>query len=151
MALDDTSAEKLWEVSAKVFLFNADRTKILLAHDMANDGKYYTVIGGHIEHGETPEPALRREILEETGVEFDGPLTMVETQFQEFVSDHSGEHHKIYIIYASILDESTQLTPETVEGRINELVWVPISDTFSGEVQLYGLESAITKAMELLQ
>ncbi len=41
---------------------------ILLMHRLKAGAEYYTVIGGKIEPGETPEQACLREVLEETGL-----------------------------------------------------------------------------------
>lgn len=36
----------------------------------------WSILGGHIESGEDPEAAARREILEESGLRLDGPLPL---------------------------------------------------------------------------
>ncbi len=45
-----------------------EKGKILLMHRRKAGVEYYTVIGGKIEPGETPEEACAREALEETGL-----------------------------------------------------------------------------------
>ena len=47
---------------------------VLLAH--RTDGQGWAPPGGRIEEGETPEEAARREFLEETGVDVQGPLVL---------------------------------------------------------------------------
>lgn len=44
-----------------------DEEKILLCH--SHTGGHYFLPGGHVEAGETTETALKREMIEETGVE----------------------------------------------------------------------------------
>ncbi len=52
--------------------FISDNRKILLqkrpADKLVQPGKWDTAVGGHISAGETLETALKREVLEETGV-----------------------------------------------------------------------------------
>lgn len=56
------------------FLFNADRTEVLLiqkSHPDWQNGKLNGV-GGKVEKGERPSDAMAREFQEETGVAYDG-------------------------------------------------------------------------------
>ena len=55
----------LYRVSIKALVFNENR-EILLCQE--KNGKW-DLPGGGIDHGETPQEALKREVMEEMGVE----------------------------------------------------------------------------------
>jgi len=58
---------QLFKVVTKAAVFNRDMSKVLVIYmDRNND---YGLPGGHIEEGEMIEEAMRRELLEECGVE----------------------------------------------------------------------------------
>ena len=54
-----------WPVSIKAVVFDADGA-VLLAR---NDREEWELPGGRLEFGESPEVAVHREVLEETGLE----------------------------------------------------------------------------------
>ena len=81
-------------------------------HDINKDK--YIGVGGHIEHGESPEDCVRREVREETG------LTMGAFRlrgFLTFVIDDMDEYTFLYTC-----DDFSGEQKSCSEG---ELVWVP--------------------------
>jgi len=125
----------LWEVSVKTVIFNPEKTKILMP--FYDDGTY-GAIGGHLEHGESFEDGLRREIKEETGIDFTGKLTEISTQKQEWTKPECGyQVHKIVIYYRLTLSEDVELTLEENggEGTVS-LDWVPLDDILFGKTPL---------------
>ena len=80
--------------------------------DDINKNKYIG-IGGHLEHGETPEECIVRETLEETGLKLENPVLR---GMITFVMDEVTEHSFLY-------------TCDTFSGSIHvctegELVWI---------------------------
>lgn len=80
--------------------------------DDINKNKYIG-IGGHLEHGETPEECIVRETLEETGLKLENPVLR---GMITFVMDEVTEHSFLY-------------TCDAFSGRIHvctegELVWI---------------------------
>jgi NAD+ diphosphatase len=53
---------------AVIMLVTDDEERCLLGHNSARARGWYSTLAGFVEPGETPEDAVRREVLEETGV-----------------------------------------------------------------------------------
>ncbi len=62
-----------------IFLYD-ENNKILMQHRSETDDKYpgyWTCFGGHVEKGETPEQALRRELFEELEYRVEKPILLL--------------------------------------------------------------------------
>lgn len=57
----------LFKVVTKAAIFNQNKSKVLVIHMDQHDG--WGLPGGHIEENEDMDDAMRRELLEECGVE----------------------------------------------------------------------------------
>ena len=91
--------------------------KYLMLHrnkkkDDINKNKYIG-IGGHLEHGETPEECIIRETLEETGLKLENPVLR---GMITFVMDEVTEHSFLYTC-----DAFSGCIHVCTEG---ELVWI---------------------------
>ena len=63
-------AQKKFTVSAAAIVFNEER-KVLLLNHILRPLSSWGIPGGFIDAGEQPEAAIRRELLEETGLELE--------------------------------------------------------------------------------
>lgn len=94
---------------AAVFFVNRRGELLLRLRDDRPDilePNHWDIIGGLIEHGETPEEAVRREVSEELGIE---PLGSA------FWQEHAGRITDFYLFHAS-LDEPAEALALT-EGQ----------------------------------
>ncbi len=65
------SGSKLLHPVIHLHIFNSAGDLLLQKRSMKKDiqpGKWDTAVGGHVDMGESPEEALRREVLEELGI-----------------------------------------------------------------------------------
>lgn len=71
-----------------MFLTNDSRTLLLMRGNGGDFPRTFGFPGGHLEEGETLEDAARREALEETGFDYQGPLTLLSDngQFATFLA-----------------------------------------------------------------
>lgn len=124
-----------WEQSVTGVLLKGG--KVLLARHTYGGGKNMLVIpGGYVNHGETPQEALKREYLEETGVHVE-PKEIIGVRFNM---------HDWYIAF---LAEYLSGEPHSDSEENSEVLWLDANEALAREdvPQLTKklIESAVSK------
>lgn len=97
------------------------KDSILLAHKLGEVNTFLP--GGHIEEGEYAEEALRRELLEELGVE-SRILGFIGVLEHKFTDEHGRRYEEINLIFeAEIEDDKVS----SAEGHL-EFKWIKPAD-----------------------
>ncbi len=104
-----------------------DQDNILLCKTLDLPISFYFLPGGHVEHGESVETSLLRELMEETGaiVQIKRFLGCLEYSFEPGHSSicHNHEYNFIFEAESESL-KSNHKIPQ-LENHI-ELIWVPL-------------------------
>lgn len=112
-----------YRVSA--IIYNKDKTKILLFY--GNDMDYYMLPGGKVHQLEKSEDAIKREIIEELGLnnlKFD--LVGIS---EEIVKDKKNDIHQITLTYKCIYeDEISKELFKSIESDWINFKWVDINE-----------------------
>jgi len=91
-----------------------DRHGRLLAFDHPEDGGMQ-LPKGTVEPGETPDVAVRRELLEESGIAYGGPLEFLGTMDRECEAGVEGNVHRHAQLWHVYLLRTDDVLPETFE------------------------------------
>jgi len=108
-----------------------DQNKILLCKTLDLDISFYFLPGGHIEHGESAENSLLRELKEETGFEcvIKRFLGCLEYSFEPGHSSICHNHEYNFIFEAESQHLKSDKKIVCPEKHI-ELIWTPISNLY---------------------
>ena len=124
------------EPTVGALIFNAEGQLFLMKSHKWHDK--YVIPGGHIELGETAEDALRREIMEETGLEI---YDIEFLCYQDFIFDEAffKKKHFLFLDYSC----KTKSTKVTLNSEGHDHVWVTI-----GEAMKLSIDSYTNKTIE---
>ena len=107
------------EVSVKVALYSNDGKCVLLMYYPHDDG--FGLPGGHIDAGETPDVALKRELREELGITIDATPADF---YMRYPRGSAVKDHKIILGYTATVDSNAELPDRACDGGEERIVWL---------------------------
>ncbi len=127
-----------------------NQSHILLCKTVDFPVNFYFLPGGHIEHGECAEAAVRREILEESGSKctIKRFLGCLEYSFDPGHNSicHNHEYNFIFEVESNVL--KSHITIPQLEDHI-QLVWVSLSNIAKLDFRPEPLKALIPKWLDL--
>ncbi|WP_305788498.1 NUDIX domain-containing protein [Symbioplanes lichenis] len=111
--------------------------RVLMVHERSRregSREWWTLPGGGIDPGETPEDAVRREVLEEVG------LVVKEARYVQDVQYPSG---LTSVFLCTVGDEEPQLGPHLGGPEPVGIDWVPLPDLKPGDPTLVAVPPMI--------
>ena len=141
-ALDAHLPVKRQRLAAKALIRRDD--KILLARLSAHavETGRWTLPGGGVDHGESPETALVREVEEETGLAATvGALVGVhDVHLTGNAPDGRREDfHAVNLVYEARVSDGQEPAVREVDGTTDAVAWVDLPDVASGVVPVTDL------------
>lgn len=124
-------AQNYPEATVGALIINSNG-EILLAKSSKWNNRF-TVPGGHIELGERAEDAIRREVMEETGLEVDS-VELLLVQQAIYPADYQKHQHFIFLDYVC-LAKNTQVKLD--ERELQEFVWAKPEEALKLNLEEY--------------
>jgi len=84
--------------------------QLLLARNAAWQGKFFGLVTGFMEAGESPEEGIAREVAEETALSVEKPTIIGVYDFQRM--------NQVIIAYHAVCEGDVRLSPELVDYRL---------------------------------
>lgn len=126
-----------------------ENNQILLMKRLKYGKQYYTLVGGRLNDGESPEQAVKREVKEETGLD----VTSAKLVFGE---KHPEPYNDQFIFVCEVAEHGeVSVQPESEEARMNRMEanihqpeWVALSSFGKIQFSTMKLQTAIVEALK---
>jgi 8-oxo-dGTP diphosphatase len=121
--------------------------RMLLMKRSRDGHKFYTLVGGGIDEGETPEQALLREVREESSIEVRDPkliATLNDSQFGEqliYLCDYMGGT-------PALTADSGEATQNEQGTNLYEPLWIALGDLAEITLLPHELKFALLKCLD---
>ena len=115
------------ELTVSAIIFNV-HNEVLLCRSHKWDNKY-VIPGGHVEYGEKLENALKREILEETGLNIHS-IKLIGIKECFYNNTHYKDRHFLFMDYTCMTDT----VEVTLNNEAEEYIWSKLSDLHTYEL-----------------
>lgn len=136
-ALEAHLPTKRQRLAAKALIRRDDHVLLARLSAHAVETGHWTLPGGGVDHGESPETALVREVAEETGLAATvGALVGVhDLHLTGNAPDGRLEDfHAVNVVYEAEVDGDTEPSVEEIDGTTDAVQWVAVADIASGAV-----------------
>src|SRR5690606_21380613 len=128
---------KLQRLAAYALIRRDDTLLLTRISRLGHHAGSWTLPGGGVEHGERPVAAVRREVLEECGVEAKvGDLLDVhDVHFHGTApSGRHGHFPGVHLACEARVPAGVAPRLAEADGTTDEVAWVPIDDIIAGRV-----------------
>jgi len=139
---------------ATVFLVNKENQVLLTWNKVLQT---WIPVGGHINAGETPMDAIRREVEEETGLEFDlyGDFNRQDNGNVEIIKFHRFQieavpHHKSHMNFVFFAKALSKLKRKETDEK-EKLRWFNKKELSEEKTMLESVRSVALRALEVVR
>ncbi len=123
MIIEMKKQKPVVRVGAASFTLNSIGEVLVHRRHLSHGAGSWSLTGGHVEFGESPEHAARREAYEELGITM-GKLSFVGVTNDHFKKD--GKHYQTFFFKGKLAKNSAK--PHVREkGKLTDVQWVPLS------------------------
>ena len=118
---------------------NKDKILVYERQDDITDERFYRLVGGCIEFGESSNTALKREFEEELSLDIKN--TKLISIFESIFTFNSKEMHEIVFLYESEFVDSSIYNKDIINGlegdRAFNAIWILVSDFLKKKHKIY--------------
>jgi 8-oxo-dGTP diphosphatase len=128
---------KRQRLAVKALIRDGDRIMLARLSERAVETGRWTLPGGGVDHGESPETALLREIAEETGLRATvGTLVGVHDRHLTGTAPDGRleDFHAVNLVYEATVESGRAPEVGEVDGTTDAVAWVGLADVEAGAV-----------------
>jgi 8-oxo-dGTP diphosphatase len=133
---------KRQRLAAKALVRRGEEVLLARLSDRAVETGRWTLPGGGVDHGESPETALVREVLEEAGLAVQ-VKTLVGVHDVHLTGNAPDgrleDFHAVNLVYEATVPDGVEPVVREVDGTTDAVAWVAVPDIASGAVPVTDL------------
>lgn len=129
-------------LAAKALIRRGEEVLLARLSARAVETGRWTLPGGGVDHGESPETALLREVEEECGLH-PAVRSLVGVHDVHLTGNAPDgrleDFHAVNLVYEATVPDGVEPVVREVDGTTDEVAWVPVAAIASGEVPVTDL------------